>query len=52
MSRTRRRDYKGDPYRDGGHGKRCPEPNCNICGIGFMKRILRRKARRERTDEK
>lgn len=51
MSRTRRRNYRGEPMRDGGHGKKCPEPNCNICGIGFMKRVLRRKARRERNEK-
>lgn len=46
MSRTRRTNYRGEPIRDGEHGKKCPEANCNVCGTGYMKRVLRRLARR------
>ena len=46
MSRTKRTNYRGEPIRDGEHGKKCPEANCNVCGTGYMKRVLRRLARR------
>ena len=50
MSRTKRRNYKGEPMRDGEHGKKCPSKNCNICGTGWYKRVLRR-LRRRATDD-
>ena len=31
MTRTTRRDWRGRPIRDGQHGRRCPEPNCDTC---------------------
>ena len=46
MSRTKRTNYRGEPIRDGEHGKKCPEANCNVCGTGYMKRVLRRLVRR------
>ena len=46
MSRTKRHNYLGEPIRDGAHGKKCPEANCNVCGTGYMKRVLRRLVRR------
>lgn len=50
MSRTKRRNYKGEAMRDGQHGKKCPSKNCNMCGTGLYKRVLRR-LRRRRTDD-
>ncbi|KAM9867065.1 hypothetical protein ACIFOC_00387 [Leucobacter aridicollis] len=47
MTRTTRRDYTGRKIRDGEHGKKCPSANCNVCGTGFMKRVLRRLERRK-----
>lgn len=52
MSRTKRHNYLGEPIRDGAHGKKCPEANCNVCGTGYMKRVLRRLVRRARKDVK
>ena len=46
MSRTRRKRFDGVPMRDGDHGKKCPSANCNVCGSGFYKKILRRLSRR------
>ena len=31
MSRTYRRNWRGQPIRDGAHGRRCPERNCSWC---------------------
>ena len=47
MSRTKRHNYKCEPLRDGEHGKKCPSKNCNICGTGWYKRVLRRLRRRQ-----
>ena len=47
MSRTKRTNYRGEPIRDGEHGKKCPERDCNVCGTGFYKRIMRRLLRRK-----
>lgn len=47
MARTYRTDYRGNIYHDGGWGKKCPEPDCNVCVIGAEKRTRRRKDRRE-----
>ena len=47
MTGTKRRNYKGEPIRDGEHGKKCPSNNCNVCGTGWYKRVLRRLARRQ-----
>ena len=54
MSRTKRTNYRGEPIRDGEHGKKCPEATCNVCGTGYMKlvlwRLVRRAGRRVRDD--
>ena len=31
MGNTKRRNYRGDQIRDGGHAKKCPEPDCDYC---------------------
>lgn len=46
MARTYRRDYRGRPIRDGGHGKRCPSKRCNWCGGESKMRWNRKRARR------
>lgn len=47
MSRTVRKDFLGHKQRDGTYLKKCPSANCNQCGTGFYKRILRRITRRK-----
>lgn len=47
MSRTARTHYKGKTIRDGEWGRKCPSPNCNICGTGHYKRTRTRDERYE-----
>jgi hypothetical protein len=46
MSDTRRRNYRGEPIRDGEHAKRCPEADCDRCVNGAAKKKWRRWFRR------
>ena len=45
MSHTNRKNWKGQTIKDGEHGKRCPEPDCDYCMNGRQKRPFRRKIR-------
>lgn len=47
MSRTARTHYKGKTIRDGEWGRKCPSPNCKICGTGHYKRTRTRGERYE-----
>ena len=38
MSRTRRKDWSGRTIRDGQHGSRCPEPDCDTCATAKIRR--------------
>jgi hypothetical protein len=46
MGKTRRRNYRGEPIRDGEHAKRCPSLNCPRCVNGRAKKQWRRWFRR------
>lgn len=46
MSDTRRRNYLGEPIRDGEHAKKCPSLNCDRCVNGKAKKPFRRWFRR------
>ena len=46
LSDTKRRNYRGDPIRDGDHAKRCPEQDCDYCVNAGAKRPWNRWFRR------
>lgn len=45
MTGTTRTNYKGEPIRDGEHGRRCGSANCDRCGTGYYKPAARRAVR-------
>jgi len=49
MSRTHRHTYLGKPAREGEYCRKCPDPDCNICGQGKAKRGHRRRERHRKT---
>lgn len=50
MSRTRRKRFDGHKIRDGEWGRRCPDPQCNMCGTGNYKGENNRLERRRQQD--
>ena len=51
MSRTKRKNWQGQPIRDGAHGKKCPSGGCNYCVTGsYYKKLFNRLARRKKID--
>lgn len=47
MSRTERKNYRGEEIRDGEHAKRCPEADCDWCGRVWYRVLLDRLWKKE-----
>lgn len=52
MSRTKRKNFRNKPIRDGEHGKICPSGGCNYCVTGrYYKKLYNRLIRRKKLED-
>lgn len=47
MSRTKRKNWKGETVRDGTYCKRCPEYKCEICRKVWYRKLVDRLLKKE-----